>query len=401
MASVDVPVTASTDLSWNKIPDKTTLRIVTYNIFTPVSEPLRVYGTRERSARVKDILSQIEDVDIIVLNEVIPSFVDKTVTQDLTKMGFIHRSNTLGNTLSLNGGIYIFSKHPILRQDQTVFGDQCVGTDCFAAKGCVYAEIVKDLHSYHVFATHMQAWPDYKLQLIRETQLKHIRSFIQHQQVPPSDPWFICGDFNIDMYSMASHFHHLQHLLQVQHPVLHPDSHKFTYDPETDILTGSDIPSMYSNYQYPNGCVEEYYKTLKNPCCKAEWMDYVCFGRSGLQPVESYVHAMPLKVEPFQMYIRAGQQVTSQDVSDHYPVLGHFVFENGNRTLPRLAEKVNGDATPTISNAQTVATVSGLIVLVGIIAVALMAVVLHYKYKVLYPKAVEPIQVPEFLKSNS
>jgi endonuclease/exonuclease/phosphatase family metal-dependent hydrolase len=373
-------------------------RIVIYNIFTPVSEPLRVYGTRERSERVKDILSQIErdeSVDVIVLNEVIPQFVDKTVTHDLTAMGFVHRTETLGNTLSLNGGVYIFSKYPILRQDHTVFGDHCVGTDCFAAKGCVYAEVVKGGYSYHVFGTHMQAWPQYKLQLIRERQLQHIRSFIQHQQLPTGDPWFLCGDLNIDMYSMSSHFHHVQHLLQVRAPVLHPDSHKFTYDPETDVLTGSDIPSMYSNHEYPDGCVEEYYKTLKNPCCQAEWMDYVMVGQSGLQPImnQSYMRSMMLKVEPFEMNIRAGQRVTITDVSDHYPVLGHFVFDHRHQSRTGLADRVNAPS-PQLSNNQMVGTIVGMVALVSVVLFTVVAVGLYYKY----PRVTEPKQVPDFLK---
>lgn len=52
-----------------------------------------------------------------------------------------------------DGGVVIVSRYPIVREAQLVY-PQCTGTDCFADKGVMYAEVIKGGKAWHLFATH-------------------------------------------------------------------------------------------------------------------------------------------------------------------------------------------------------------------------------------------------------
>ena len=185
-----------------------TLNILQYNVF------LRPYvvsydGQHERAERIPKCiveavtpLGQRLQTDVVVLNE---AFIETNVLEsEFAKCGFAYHTAAVGSwTAPCNSGIMIFSKHPIVEQNSIVFGmSNASGSDALAAKGVVHAEIVKSTVegipcSFHVFATHLQAWNDPKSFSVRKKQLRILKGFVRQYCLSPLDIVLFCGDFNI------------------------------------------------------------------------------------------------------------------------------------------------------------------------------------------------------------
>ena len=309
---------------------KYSFKILTYNIETPVKPPLRIYGQKERIKRLKPVLGRYvekEEVDVILFNELIPREYETLVTDQMSDMGYIHRTETMSESVSVNGGIILFSKFPIIQQSLSTFGDQCSGDDCLAAKGVIFARVDKLGHAFNIFGTHMQAWPGVGNQMIRDNQIKQIFSFVKSRNIPIEEPVFLCGDLNMDLYHDNDHVKHLLYQLGFTIPEIRKGSHPFTVDPEENKLVGSDDPSRYKSPEYPEGCVKEYFETWKCPCCQPEWIDYTLFSQYHKQPTVSSMEVVKLKAPSFQVSMGLNIKVDIEDLSDHFPVLGRFEFE--------------------------------------------------------------------------
>jgi hypothetical protein len=194
---------------------------------------------------------------------------------------------------------------------------------------------------FHVFGTHLQAWSTVASQVVRQKQIKQTRRFIDSLKISRNEPVIFAGDLNIDLYTERDHIENAMYVLNMSLPQISEDSHPFTVDPQENKLVGSDSPSSYTSDEWPHGCVDEYYKTLVCPCCPAQWIDYVMYSQTHLHPIESNVRAVKAKVAPFGMNISVSQNVTIEDVSDHFPIVGHFMF-------PLISmSKENTDTVPT------------------------------------------------------
>lgn len=346
-----------------------TLNVMVYNIFSPVPEPLRFYGQSERCARVKDVIQELDQkyhLDVIVLNEVIAPETQTVIFRDMPLIGFKYRTRKITEAFTVHGGIVLFSKHPITQESFTVFGDKCVGIDCFAAKGVVFARINKDGMYFNVFGTHLQAWPSIKAYSTRELQMRKMREFIDKIKLPEDEPVILAGDMNTDLYLDKDHVQHMLYHLEMGLPETHTESHPFTVDPKENKLVGNDDPSEYVSDSWPNGCVDEYYRTLECPCCPAQWIDYTLYSKRHLLPLSCDTRVIKTKVPPFKIKINASQEATIQDVSDHFPVLGHFVFPT--KTKLRDADRISDIPLKLVTDTNTnVVTISIIIAVVGII----------------------------------
>lgn len=311
--------------------NSTTFRVLTFNIFCPLPEPLKLYGQTERARRVADVIQNIEaqhsSIDVVVLQEVMAPNVQTIIFEAMPRLGFQYHTSRLSQPLTVvTGGTLIFSKHPITFEDQTVFGDRCVGSDCFAAKGVVLARICRDGQYFNVAGTHLQAWQSLEAQAVREQQLKQISDFLQSLRIPPHEPLLLCGDINIDMYLQSDHLRHLTFTMGMKVPPLGEQSQRLTVDPTLNPLVGADDIESYQNTAYPQGCKNEYLKELRCPCCPAEWVDYTLYSTRHLQPRSARMTALLAQVPPFRIAFGATQTIEIDQVSDHFPVLGEFEF---------------------------------------------------------------------------
>ena len=192
------------------------LRIVTYNIMTPVMPPVRFYGQRERAERVVDVVKLCEEeapVDVLVLNEVIPGEIDATVTRLLAVIGFKERTPTFKDgTLMGSSGVILFSRHRISQAQHVFYGQTCAGVDCLCSKGVVYARLLvqNGARAVNVFSTHMQAWPTQAGVEVRRQQVDVLAAFMKKISIPEKEPILLCGDLNMDLYTNNADLKHLR-----------------------------------------------------------------------------------------------------------------------------------------------------------------------------------------------
>jgi endonuclease/exonuclease/phosphatase family metal-dependent hydrolase len=375
MTEVSTPKVITPQILTSQVSTQIPLRVLVYNVMEPVPEPIRYYGQKERAERLQSVIQDLDrqyQIDVLILNEVIAPVAQKVILPALHDIGFVYKTSKLTDTFTVTGGILIFSKHPITMEDQTLFGDKCTGIDCFAAKGAVYARIKKQDFYFNILGVHMQAWPNLTAQVIRDAQMEQMQKFITSLAIPPNEPFLMGGDLNTDLFLNNDQLRHLMYTLKMDIPEIHPESYPFTVDPKVNKLVGADDPAEYYNEQWPDGCIEEYHTTLQCPCCPQEWLDYVLHSKNHLKPESCNMKAIPVKVAPFRMKITMTQEIEAQDLSDHFPVLGDFVFSIDQINPEKNTDVVAKDPTPISCNTSHVTLVSCIIALVLVILLVLI-----------------------------
>jgi len=296
------------------------LRVTTYNLFLPILPPIRYYGQFERVQKVGEAVAQL-DTDVIVFNELVPGQLLDDVSRQMNQLGFHYRNEaTLNSLFAMNGGIWLFSKYPIIKEDSEVFKD-CLTTDCFISKGGIYCAIkVAKGHVVHVVATHIQAWDSKEYDKIRYKQLEQLGQFIKRQRVPHKDILLLAGDLNLNIHKLRKNTSKLMSGFKWTLPVLEEKSHPYSWDSKANKLVGLDSMSAYTSAEYPHGCVTEYFEKGFCVCCPQETFDLVMFDAEHKKPKKASLHIVPVKVKEFQMYYTYNHHASCQDVSDHFPV---------------------------------------------------------------------------------
>lgn len=292
-------------------PKDQELTLAQFNVMLPVQPPIRHYAQRERLEKIPEVVQQL-NADVLCLNEVIPKSYDHELNQLLLPL-YPYRTSPLSEILSENGGIIIFSKFPIEVEASKKF-QECSGSDCFAAKGVVFARLRTDHGPVNVFATHLQAWTGPGPRRIREAQMQTLATFVQKQQLNGHEPTLLAGDLNT---------------FGTQLDVI-LEKHRFQAVPYTGYtldkhnpLAGMDSPSEYRSQEFPAGCVQE----ILNghcPCCPSEQVDHVAVYLGGLPPKRASARVVKAEIRsPIQL--RDGRKVKT--ISDHYPLVATLVFE--------------------------------------------------------------------------
>jgi len=338
-------------------PRRFKLKTMTYNVFGRWCNLTGKEGQTERlSAMPRSIYKHAllgPDIDIITLNELwcpdaqfgkIVCGNDRSgdiIIKKMAKYGWKYHTQvlcSLGAPLfkkQTGGGCIIFSKWPIVSVRRHLY-KSCSGGDCCASKGIVYARILKKLENgmnqpINVFVTHLQAWPSYKEDLVREQQLEELRyDFMYDIDIPKNRSEIVLfqGDFNTENTDM------LENKLDATLPVL-IGPQKYSYDAATNILVGKDGMAGYL------GCGDVYRKTLKCPCCPGYLLDYIFYSKNPfyMKPTTSTMQVVPLKSTKtlnFEMdmntniflrfFDRKTVKIKTKELSDHYPVVANFIF---------------------------------------------------------------------------
>jgi endonuclease/exonuclease/phosphatase family metal-dependent hydrolase len=312
------------------------LHALSYNVMAPVAEPFRCTGQVQRMKQVaKTIVEQIDPVafvDFVLVQESIVTSQHAVLRQGMRNAGFVHETKQLVGSLRnlklVQGGLVLFSRHPIMHEEQMVFDGMCAQEDCMASKGCVYVSIKKNGQQFHVFGVHLQAWETPKSRAVRRGQMKRVKKFIDAQKIQSEDPVILLGDFNVDMYSQRRQMQALQDQTNCSILKRHPDTHPFSSDPLTNQLMGVDDDMAYSSDAYPGGCYKDYLRTLHCNCCPQEWLDYALVSKdhASIDQGASWMRIIPVKVAPFVVNLTLTIQREITDISDHYPLLANYVF---------------------------------------------------------------------------
>jgi len=312
------------------------LFVLNWNIF---ARPYLVShdAQRERLAHIPRAIAGINrgKVDVIVFEEAFLTGVERRqLLRNLRRAGFPHATNVTTKVGKLtNGGVFIASRWPIVRKAHHVYKN-CTGSDCLAAKGVVYARVRKRIgrmsRDYHVFGTHMQAWPGAKESRLRVLQARELARFVASRRVGRQAA-IIAGDLNANLIGQRRH---ANAVLRAFGGILprRVGRYQYTAHPSSNPLVGISGGA--------DKCSKQYERRGTCPCCPNEFLDYVVPSGRHLRPLRSTYQILrpkarpfpacmsakvqPHHVEPFSPFCKKTKSV--RDLSDHYPVLGSFFY---------------------------------------------------------------------------
>lgn len=313
------------------------LNICTYNVMLTVPEPIRFNGQIKRANLIPERLADLsmnKDLDVVVFVELISPNTRYIVIEKMKKLGWPYVSepisaNAFFSSLKVvSGGVIIMSKHPIIYQYNHVFEDACEGYDCIACKGVVFCRIKKGDNVFNIVSTHFQAWDTPEAQNIRQLQAETCAKVIRSMNIQNDEPVILAGDLNIDFYTRQPEIQKLCSTMDIKLLDRKEESYEFSSDPSTNKLMGNDEDIMYATKKYPKGCYSEYMETMSCPCCPQEWLDYIAYSTVHLKPSFSEMYVYKIKAhKKFRMKYNLTTERVIDDLSDHYPVIGTFIFD--------------------------------------------------------------------------
>jgi endonuclease/exonuclease/phosphatase family metal-dependent hydrolase len=284
------------------------MRILSYNIFMPVAEPVRYIEQGERAKKLPAFIASLNP-DVVVIQESMTDYLHSIISVELRRLGYLYETEQLRKRRALvQGGVVIFSRFPIINQHRKLF-EQCSGSDCLSAKGFVHAQIRMPESDVHVIGTHLQAWPSAEGAAVRQKQAQEMGRYL----ATLSGPAAVCGDLNEDLYSSPRALESLLAEWPGFSVLPRTGDLYFTVDPARNTLVGADDERAYASRRFPDGCYSSDI-TRHCECCPSEWLDYVC--------VRGFLGTM---------------EAVESHLSDHFPVVASMVISRrGERGSPAV-----------------------------------------------------------------
>lgn len=194
-----------------------------------------------------------------------------------------------------DSGVLVLSRYPIVKTAEMIYPD-CTGTDCFADKGVIYAEIIKNGKAYHVTSTHTASFDTDEARALRQVQFKQIRQLINQQNIPSFDAVLMGGDFNVNKFLWPQDYQDMLTNLNATAPISTGYTAS-TFDPRVNKLAGA----------------------AGSGGTTVEYLDYVVSSNTHRQPIQSRNDVRILRSTADPLYM-------TWDLSDHFPVMGHFNY---------------------------------------------------------------------------
>lgn len=272
------------------LSDADSLKVLTYNIY---ALPLVASDISERLAELPTML---KGYDVLFLQEAFSS--DSPAMLRALASEYPYQTEILRAPLSgvnvYNGGVVIVSRYPIGQTDYVVYPD-CTGTDCFADKGFIYAEIIKHGQGYHLVNTHAASFDTDAARQMRQSQFKLMQQHIAAQYIPGSDAVIYGGDFNVNKLRFTDDYQQMQQNLNASVPTS-SGYVASTFDPSVNFYA-----AKYDSVEY---------------------LDYLVYSNAHRQPSNSKNDVRILRSTSNNLWRK-------WDLSDHFPVLGEFNFATG------------------------------------------------------------------------
>ncbi len=248
----------------------------------------------DQADRAAVLPSKLRGFDAIVFSEAFDNSARNRILDDL-RGEYPHRTKILGtDDLGVqDGGVIIISRWPITAEAERLYGSDCVLEDCLARKGVLYARIEKFGRPHHIFASHTQAGDSNDRRETRRRQFGIIKDFIDSCSLPETEPVFIAGDLNVDKYD-AGEFGAMLNILDAWCP--RSFGHRYTVDSTINSRSGG-----------------------------RSYLDYVLMSNRHLQPINAINETLILRSPT----LIGGDY----ELSDHFPVFGHFMFPSPAATL--------------------------------------------------------------------
>ena len=184
-----------------------------------------ITGT-DRTPRVERLCRVIQGYDIVGLQETFSD--DAQTILDRARYPYAYRKAT-GNGITLNCGLSILSRHPIMELEFQKFTEG-VGPDFWVQKGVLFTRLdLPDFGPIDVFNTHVQAEDDQASHSARLSNINELIEFVLEKYA--GNPTLLLGDYNADYASRE--LEHLRRRLSVHDAfrLANPRSFGHTYVP--------------------------------------------------------------------------------------------------------------------------------------------------------------------------
>jgi endonuclease/exonuclease/phosphatase family metal-dependent hydrolase len=288
--------------------------------------------------------------DVLCLCEVFDSACHNLLIRALALLGYKFATKVLGEDqtsiknrldymlahrrlLALNGGVIIFSKHPILETDSGLFQtneNELSLHDGMASKGFMYAKIQRqpEYKCCNIIVTHFEAARGEEGNRRRIREARKIGQFVQSKaSIFQHEPLLFVGDFNEDkpLRSMSNDDTWGCILSKLGAAEFIHGITDVTIDPARNSLVGRDGDTEIER-------------------CR---LDHCLYGSSTLKPVLSTSSCHALRLQPLQLieYYATNNGATKPeiiyDLSDHYALDIHVEFPNAcfDSIVPRVTHK--------------------------------------------------------------
>jgi endonuclease/exonuclease/phosphatase family metal-dependent hydrolase len=269
------------------------LKVLTYNIW---ALPL---VASDIGARLAELPNHLDGYDAILLQEAFASDRDDfllAMASEYPYQTHIPRIPfELGTFNIFDSGVAILSRYPIVATADFIYPD-CSGTDCFADKGVIYAEIIKGGKAYHLTSTHTASFDTTEARTLRQEQFLQIRDLVDDQSIPSTDAVLMGGDFNVNKLLWPTDYAQMLTNLNATDPVSTGYT-EATFDPRVNENAGA----------------------AGSGGTTVEYLDYVVYANDHRQPTTSRNDVRVLRSVASSVW-------GTWDLSDHFPVMGEFDF---------------------------------------------------------------------------
>jgi endonuclease/exonuclease/phosphatase family metal-dependent hydrolase len=330
-------VSASTPIRQHQPQIMFSFSVVSYNLFL---RPKLLYtdAQESRSKAFANLLmsnkNPLKQADVIVLNELIEMSCFQDIKHGMRQAGYPHHTEVLGTQKNLcawiqvlfsegriigsNGGIVLFSKHPIFEsEDQYYKIDEISTAQTVVWSGFIYVKIkLPDATGFaHVIAVHLNS----DSTEVRQKQALKIRQYIESKNIDRQEPVLLAGDINEDASlvdgSSSGPWNELLRALDMHAPPmmkLAVSDQDYSYDPRENNLVGRD--------GYAHG-----------PPLS---IDHCFFSHKHLRPIASGYRILGTCISEIPHHFSISPHVpqpnkwhvAARHISDHFPVLTTFQF---------------------------------------------------------------------------
>lgn len=169
-----------------------TLRLLSWNI-QMLPFPAPPHGKAKRARAIAEILNR-EKYDVVVFQEAFKRRGRRILRREL-RQSYPNQTRVLNKkaiSIKINGGVLIFSRHPIDSVHEIRFARR-TGYDKFSRKGAMLTEINFHGRKVQVLGTHLQAFGTDDILI---SQYNQMRKELLDRHSRKGVPQFLLGDFN-------------------------------------------------------------------------------------------------------------------------------------------------------------------------------------------------------------
>lgn len=265
------------------------LKVLTYNIYALPMVAAKI------DERLGELPKNLKGYDAILFQEAFSSTRNSMLTELAQEYPYqTHIPYGSGYNI-FDSGVLVASRYPIVSTADFIYPN-CTGTDCFADKGVIYAEIIKNGKAYHVTSTHTASFDTEAARALRQEHFQQIRALVDQQNIPPTEAVMMGGDFNVNKLLWPQDYAQMLVNLNGTAPISTGYTAS-TFDPRVNQLAGA----------------------AGSGGTTVEYLDYIVSSNTHRQPIQSRNDVRIVRSAANPVFM-------TWDLSDHFPVMGHFNY---------------------------------------------------------------------------